>query len=85
MLKLNLRYNVRECQQSTKLVVSEEFLINECLKKGEIEKRDANIYKHVYTHSSCIIIIYKNDSIDKTLFEELNLYMEGLKFDDQVN
>lgn len=84
-MKLNLRYNVRDCQQSTKVVVSDEFLINECLKKGEIEKRDNNIYKYVYAHSSFIIIIYKNESKDKTLFEELNLYMEGLKFEDQVN
>ena len=67
------------------MVVSDDFLINECLKKGEIEKRDANIYKYTHTHSSSIIIIYKNESKDKTLYEELNLYMEGLKFIDQVN
>ncbi len=67
------------------MVVSDDFLINECLKKGEIEKRDANIYKYTYAHSSSIIIIYKNESKDKTLYEDLNLYMEGLKFVDQVN
>jgi len=66
---------------SSMVLKSEGALIEECLADGQQNDRAEGIYQKYMQHSGGIIYVYKNETEDKTLSEELGFNLEGLKID----
>lgn len=62
-------------------MMSDENLVAKCLEEGTQNDRSAGIYQKYLSHSGGILYVYKNETKDKTLKEELNLNLEGLRID----
>ena len=60
-------------------------LVQKCIDEGEKAERGPGIYAMKLQHSGGLIFVYKNDTDDKTLHEELGLNLTGLKIEGQDN
>lgn len=61
--------------------MSDENLIAKCLQDGTQNDRTEGIYQKYLSHSGGILYVYRNETEDKTLKEELGLNLEGLRVD----
>lgn len=68
---------------SSQVLMSDDSLISKCLEEGTQNDRADGIYQKYLSHSGGIIYVYKNETDDKTLKEELGLNLEGLRVDGQ--
>lgn len=68
---------------SSQVLMSYDNLIEKCLEEGTQNDRADGIYQKYLSHSGGIIYVYKNETGDKTLKEELGLNLEGLRVDGQ--
>jgi hypothetical protein len=58
--------------------MSDGALVEKCLDEGERADRAPDIYTMKLQHSGGLIFVYKNDTSDKVLHEELGLNLTGL-------
>jgi hypothetical protein len=63
---------------SSSVQMGDGALVAKCLEEGEKADRAPDIYAMKLQHSGGLIFVYKNDTEDKVLHEELGLNLTGL-------
>ena len=66
---------------SSSIEMDDSALIQKCLDEGEKGERGDGIYAVKLQHSGGLIFVYKNETADKKLSEELGLDLTGLRVD----
>ena len=54
------------------MTLSDDILVDECIAAGNAAKRADDITQYSMSHGKGYILVYKNDSQDKILFETIN-------------
>jgi hypothetical protein len=68
---------------TSQLYWGEESLIEQCVTTGQQKVRGDDITQYSMQHTGGIIFVYKNDSTDKILKEEIIFDVDGLKVEGQ--
>ena len=69
---------------SSSIEMDDSVLIQKCIDEGEKAERGEGIYAQKLQHSGGLIFVYKNETQDKKLSEELGLDLTGLRIDGQA-
>ena len=68
---------------SSSIEMDDSVLIQKCIDEGEKAERGEGIYAQKLQHGGGLIFVYKNETADKKLNEELGLDLTGLRIDGQ--
>ena len=70
---------------SNKFLKNDKALYDDCLAQGEVEFRGEGIAQYILQHAGGVFIVYKNDTADKLLKEEVSFELEGLKIEGRAD
>lgn len=83
IMKMNCNGYTMSKSYSNRFLKNDQALFIDCLKQGEIEFRAEGIAQYLLQHPGGVYMVWKNDTADKLLNEEVTFEMEGLIIEGQ--